>query len=105
MACLYVMEPDGSVRTIKAAIGEVVHLPSGHSIVGSDNCGEPQAPVVNIEAELSTHGLKLGDAIAWVTHKLGIQQCAPCKARQEILNSIKELGVIETARRIKETLK
>ena len=73
------------------------------AIVGVDwNCkGAEQR---DVEAELAEQGVQWGDAIAWVTKKFGIKQCTPCKARQEILNNANELGWIETARRIKDTL-
>ncbi len=32
------------------------------------------------------HRPGLGDVIAWITHKLGIRQCAGCKKRQAWLN-------------------
>jgi hypothetical protein len=75
----------------------------GEKIVGVDwNCqGEEQR---DVEAELEKQGLKLGDAVAWVTKKIGMKQCAPCKARQEILNHAKELGWSETIKQIKDTL-
>jgi hypothetical protein len=56
-----------------------------------------------LSEELSNQGIQWGDAIAWVTKSLGISQCTPCKARQEILNKAGTLGVKETIRLIKET--
>jgi transposase-like protein len=58
----------------------------------------------DVESELASRGVKWGDAIAWVTKKLGVKQCAPCKARQEILNHAKENGWVETMRQMKGTL-
>ena len=52
---------------------------------------------------IGQEGIKWGDAIAWATSKMGIQQCAPCKSRQHILNQLRSLGVKETLRQIKET--
>ena len=78
-------------------------LLKGESIVGVDwNCaGQEQR---SVEEELAKEGIQWGDAIAWVTKKIGMKQCAPCKARQEILNSARELGWSETIRQLKETL-
>lgn len=56
-----------------------------------------------VDAMLEKQGLKLGDSIAWVTKRLGIKQCAPCKARQEILNHVAEKGWAETLKQIKRT--
>jgi hypothetical protein len=58
----------------------------------------------SVDEELAKQGLKLGDAVAWVTKKIGLKQCAPCKARQEILNNVEKVGWVETLRQIKETL-
>jgi hypothetical protein len=69
------------------------------------DCG-PQNEAVEdtVMATLEKAGIPWGDAIAWVTKKIGIQQCAPCKARQEILNNASKNGWTETLRQIKETL-
>jgi hypothetical protein len=53
--------------------------------------------------ELGKEGVKWGDAVAWITKKVGIEQCAACRSRQYILNHLKQLGVRETVRQIKET--
>lgn len=66
------------------------------------DCGT-STPQDELDERLEQQGLKIGDTIAWVTKKLGIKQCAPCKARQEILNHARELGWGETFRQIKET--
>lgn len=78
----------------------------GESYIGSGRDGSPDiaTPQHEVDATLEDAGLKLGDAVAWVTKKIGIKQCAPCKARQEILNNAKQLGWSETIRQIKETL-
>ena len=63
----------------------------------------------SLEAQLNesmhNEGIQWGDAIAWATSKLGIEQCAACKARQALLNQVKSLGVKETLRQIKETFR
>lgn len=61
----------------------------------------------SLEAQLneamSKEGIQWGDAIAWATSKLGIEPCAACKSRQQILNRVKILGVKEVLRQIKGT--
>ena len=64
---------------------------------------QPLSDYQKLDSELSEAGIKWGDAIAWVTKKIGIKQCPPCKARQEILNSASKLGWKETIRQIKAT--
>ena len=65
----------------------------------------PQRPEeIRFRDEVEKAGVQWGDAIAWVTGKMGIRQCAPCHARQEILNHARQLGWAETIRQIKETL-
>lgn len=56
-----------------------------------------------VDAMLEREGVRWGDAIAWTTKKLGIKQCAPCKARQEILNNVSKMGWADTIKQIKET--
>jgi len=94
---------------LKSALGErkipentPYRLLVGEALAGVDwDCGEVLQ--VDVEAELKKAGLQLGDAIAWVTKKVGIKQCAPCKARQEILNHVSELGWTETIKQIRGT--
>ncbi len=57
----------------------------------------------DVDAKLEAEGLRLGDAIAWVTKRLGIRQCAACQARREILNNVEKVGWAETIKQIKET--
>ena len=63
----------------------------------------------SLEAQLTEamgqEGIQWGDAIAWATSKLGIDACAACKARQQILNHVKSLGMKETLLQIKETFR
>ena len=56
-----------------------------------------------INEALGDAGIQWGDAVKWVTEKLGIEACAACKSRQKILNQAKNLGVAETIRQIKGT--
>lgn len=103
MACIIWQLPNGK----EYLVGEnVAHMPP----LGAFNTGkidwtcEGSTSQHEVDAMLQTQGLKLGDAIAWVTKKIGIKQCAPCKARQEILNNAQKLGWSETIKQIKETL-
>ena len=69
------------------------------------DCGKQTVtPPDEVDKQLANSGLQLGDTIAWVTKKLGVKQCAPCKARQEILNHVKQLGWVETLKQIRQTL-
>jgi len=56
-----------------------------------------------LKEQMGQEGVQWGDAIAWATKKLGIEACAPCKARQNILNHAKQLGIRETIKQIKDT--
>lgn len=56
-----------------------------------------------VKEEFSKEGVQWGDAVKWVTSKMGIQQCAGCKSRQHILNQANQLGLKETIRQIKDT--
>lgn len=102
MACI-VWELPNKTRYLVA--GSTSHRPP----LGAINTGiidwtcEGGTQQSEVDAMLEKEGLKLGDSIAWVTKKLGIQQCAPCKARQTILNHAKEVGWVETIRQLKET--
>lgn len=72
---------------------------------GKTLVADPQRPEdVRFRQELQAEGIQWGDAIAWVTSKMGIRQCPPCHARQEILNHARQLGWKEAIRQIKETL-
>jgi len=65
----------------------------------------PQRPEdVRFKQELEKAGVRWGDAVKWVTSKMGLRQCAACHSRQEILNQARQLGWAETIRQIKETL-
>lgn len=99
MGCIVLEGPAGKRKVPE---GEPYQRLVGEEIVGVDwDCkGAEQR---DVEAELERQGVAWGDAIAWVTKRLGVKQCAPCKARQEILNHAKELGWGETLRQIRET--
>lgn len=107
MACFTLRGPAGD-RVIEE--GQPYRLALGERILPDSinwGCG-PQIngdPNYDVEQELKAHGLKLGDSISWVTKKLGIKQCAPCKARQEILNHVEKVGWVETIKQIKGTFK
>ena len=116
MPCLQIRQADGKPRLVLIRKGESIPMTIGEVVLGVDqscdesNIGDPSRPPVatassvNVDKELEDNGLKLGDTIAWVTSKLGITQCPPCKARQEIFNEMNKVGIIETIKRIKATL-
>lgn len=66
------------------------------------DCGPQNSSSDDLMNKLAAQGIQWGDAIAYVTHKLGIEQCSPCKATQELFNESLILGLKDTARRIKE---
>lgn len=110
MDCLVIRMANGGTRNIAAdALGQYRYrLGPGESFVGEFDSSCAGVEIVDrgetVDEKLAKEGLGLGDAIAWVTKKVGIKQCAPCKARQEILNHAHELGWAETLKQIKETL-
>lgn len=57
-----------------------------------------------VDAMLEKSGIQWGTAIKWVTTHIGLKQCSSCKAREAILNQVKELGWAKTLRQISETL-
>lgn len=103
MACIEIKNSRGETRIIP----ENTPYPHEWQFTGRVDhmcMGNPLASGESLETQLESEGIRWGDAVAWVTKKLGIKQCAPCKARQEILNRANELGWKETIRQIKETL-
>jgi hypothetical protein len=103
MACFTLRGPSGER---KVAENETYRLMPGEAIVPGLidwHCNGQDTDTTSVEAKLNNAGLQLGDAVAWVTKRLGVKQCAPCKARQEILNHASQVGWIETLRQIKET--
>lgn len=101
MSCIILKSPLGERRIPENVSYQLL---KGEKIIGVDwACdGSDQT---SVDAELAKSGLKLGDAIAWVTKKFGIQQCSACAARQQILNHARELGFAETLKQIKETMR
>jgi hypothetical protein len=89
----------GPLGTRKVAEGVPYRLLEGEAVVGST----ADEDKIKLETALDEAGVKWGDAIAWVTKRLGVKQCAPCKARQEILNHMGTYGIAETVRLLKET--
>lgn len=85
-----------------------IEHPTGTTITLEGGKLEVETPANrSLESKLTDamgkEGIQWGDAIAWATSKLGIQECAGCKARRQILNQAKNLGIAETIRQIKET--
>lgn len=93
MACIILSGPLGERKIPENVPYQRLN---GETIVGVDwTCaGQEQR---SVEEELARQGIKWGDAVAWVTKKLGVQQCAPCKARQVIMNQ----GIAETVKHIR----
>lgn len=87
----------------------IVDHPEGSSlkIEGGKLSTEPVQRSVehDLKEELGKQGVQWGDAIAWVTHKAGFEQCAGCVKRQHLLNQAKQLGVRETVRQVVETFR
>ncbi len=109
MDCLVIRTAEGKTRSIAAGPDGVYHyrLGPGESFQGEFDSLCKGVEIVDrgetVDEKLAKEGLGLGDAIAWVTKKIGIKQCAPCKARQEILNSAAEIGWKETIKQLRET--
>lgn len=103
MACIGIRNiKTGEVKTIP----ENTPYPPGWTFNGmiAWDCGEPLAFTgPSVDEELKKEGIQWGDAIAWVTKQIGVKQCAPCKARQEILNHAKQNGWAATFKAIKGT--
>lgn len=106
MACLKVRDLNGVERLEPEDQNGVVHTVAGDEILGPVwDCGPSLNASPQVDVELEREGIPWGDAIAWVTKKIGVKQCAPCKARQEILNHAAQNGWAETMRQIRETFK
>lgn len=102
MACINIKNADGEVRTIPENTPYSAEWKFTGEIAW--DCGNDPVPSgPSVDEELNKAGIQWGDAIAWVTKKIGVKQCAPCKARQEILNHAKENGWVATLKSIKET--
>lgn len=54
--------------------------------------------------KLQEAGIQWGDAISWVTKKLGIPECKGCAVRKEIMNNVSKLGWNEALKQIKDTI-
>ena len=103
MACITWELPNGDRYLVQEAAAHTPPLGAFNTGIVDWTC-EGSTEQHEVDAMLEKQGLKLGDAIAWVTKKIGLKQCAPCKARQEILNNAQKLGWSETLKQIKETL-
>ena len=102
MACIEIKNLAGEVKVIpeNTPYGPAWKFTGG---ISWDCEEEAKAASATVEAQLAEQAIKWGDAIAWVTKKLGVNQCTPCKARQEILNHASEKGWSQTIKEIKET--
>jgi len=114
--CVEIKRIDGS--SYRVPLETNIMLTNGDLVVGrAKNCdgvvgaklvAKLEVPIAareDIYKQLAREGIKVGDAIAWASKQLHIRQCAPCKARQVILNNITKLGFSETLRQIKETFR
>jgi len=63
----------------------------------------PHTSTSQLTNELKDKGIQWGDAIAWATTKVGLTKCSACRARQELLNQIKQNGLAYTLSAIKDT--
>lgn len=107
--CVNVSKPDGTYYGVP--VGVSFTLAPGEIIVGrSQECAKQppkilsaSVPHEDIYGKLKSEGVPIGSAIAWITKKLGIKQCASCVARRLILDNIARVGWTETVRQIKET--
>ena len=91
---IVIRQPNGKLRLM--ADGEELKLQPGENIMRrvEDTTAD----------EFVRAGIKWGDVVAWAATKAGVKQCGACRARQASLNKIRELGVAEAIRQIKETL-
>ena len=103
MACITWELPNGDRYLVQEAVAHTPPLGAFNTGIVDWTC-KGSTEQHEVDAMLEKQGLKLGDAIAWVTKKIGLKQCAQCKARQEILNNAQKLGWSETLKQIKETL-
>lgn len=104
MACIIWKRPDGT--EYRVASGQAFRPGLGDQNTGlidwqCDN--SPGTTQHEVDAMLDKSGVQWGNAIKWVTNKIGVKQCSSCKAREVILNSAKELGWTEVMRQLKDT--
>jgi hypothetical protein len=101
MACIILETPNGT--TYRWPDNQARTPVPGEKIVGVDWACGPQILEDEVNARLKEEGIQWGSAIKWVTQRIGLKQCSSCKAREEILNRVKELGWAQTLKELKET--
>ena len=91
MACITWELPDGQRYLVKE---NEAHRPPA----GAFNTGVIDWTCVGgtqqneVDAMLEEAGIKWGSAIKWVTSRIGLKQCSSCKAREVILDHVKQNG-------------
>lgn len=89
---------DGSERWVVE--GQEFTLVAGEYIAGSEQSQQQN----EFDEALAGEGILIGDAIKWITSKMGVKQCPACAARQELLNEYHRKGKAFLSS-IKEALK
>ena len=81
---------------------EPYNLLKGETIVGVDwTCNGMEQR--DVQAELERQGIPWGKAVAYATKMVGMKQCSACKAREYLLDHVKENGIAFTAAEILKT--
>lgn len=90
----------GNLRYVMSGVPYYLQL--GETPIGAitEAQKESQEPL-NV---MTQSGVQWGDAVAWATKKFGIQPCSACEKRRKVLNAIKQIGIVEAVKQIKETL-
>ena len=103
MACIIWQMPNG--KEFKVPENEAHTPPMGAVNTGRIDweCAKGDVDSDMYRGMMAQHGVQWGSAVKWVASRIGIKQCSACKAREEILNHVKEHGWAETIRQLKET--
>ena len=104
MACIVWRMPNGEEFKVPAEKAHKPPLGAFNTGIVDWACEGGSTQQREVDAMMERNGIQWGSAIAWVTKRIGVRQCSSCKAREEILNSAKELGWAETIRQLKETV-
>lgn len=99
MLLIIIEDANGKQRTVEE--GQVFTLREGEKVIGSTAAVEEQKELADVARGT---GLLLGDAVAKMTKAFGIKPCSACEQRRKILNRIRQQGVAETIKQLKETL-
>ena len=74
-----------------------------HKELCEDTEGNPLVHNSIIDAVLAAVAIPAANGLAVLSKALGVH-CAKCQLRHEIIKRVKELGFVETVRRIKATI-